>query len=574
MGVEYNKTALQEYMDQISCIGEQMHRQQDESFSIYNSCKQQYNRIHTKLEEATHRAYNQVENAESMRRNAELEYENARKNAENAEDENTKNVVTQRMQQAQVMLTEADEEYLKASVAYKKASEEQKKLSDLWDGNALALESQVHRIEDGIASFSRLVANGNSDLGEYMSIMDKAQDTLHGNTGINVDSNGGSTSSGSVMSTMRTKNSKDNGQKSTDSTFKSNLGNTVGLISTANGLKNISMSIEGKKQTFPGTKSGIAKAYRSALNSGDMELASYTNQIFYDIAPSNESNDLNMVGGSDSVICEATNIGGASSAFSTTNNQIAEAMMTDGFVSQADFGKLDTRTAQDIQKSVSETLEMFQDIDLRFVGSVQSRNQHIEKSLEAMYFDAYRRHYPSASDEELMPFVKQQVAEDMNGFQPSNGTIAQSLFVAEPQTYGEEIIAGFNGISINERYGSDYNYFTHVRRSDVKAKWKPAGCNTPRATVDHELGHQIARLTSAHTDDVMQEMYSDFMNLNSTQRGEALSGYAGESIHEFIAEGWSEYRNNPNCRPLAKNISNRLFDLYNQRNPRLVTIRR
>ena len=267
MGVEYNKTALQEYMDQISCIGEQMHRQQDESFSIYNSCKQQYNRIHTKLEEATHRAYNQVENAESMRRNAELEYENARKNAENAEDENTKNVVTQRMQQAQVMLTEADEEYLKASVAYKKASEEQKKLSDLWDGNALALESQVHRIEDGIASFSRLVANGNSDLGEYMSIMDKAQDTLHGNTGINVDSNGGSTSSGSVMSTMRTKNSKDNGQKSTDSTFKSNLGNTVGLISTANGLKNISMSIEGKKQTFPGTKSGIAKAYRSALNS-------------------------------------------------------------------------------------------------------------------------------------------------------------------------------------------------------------------------------------------------------------------------------------------------------------------
>lgn len=108
----------------------------------------------------------------------------------------------------------------------------------------------------------------------------------------------------------------------------------------------------------------------------------------------------------------------------------------------------------------------------------------------------------------------------------------------------------------------------------MKAKWKPAGCDTPRATVDHELGHQIAKLTNAHNDYKMQEMYSRFMSLSSTQRGEVLSGYAGESIHEFIAEGWSEYRNNPNCRPLAKSISNRLFDLYNQHTPRLVKVRR
>ena len=52
---------------------------------------------------------------------------------------------------------------------------------------------------------------------------------------------------------------------------------------------------------------------------------------------------------------------------------------------------------------------MFPDIDLRFVGSVQSRNQHIEKSLEEMYLNAYRQHYPTASDADLMPFVRQQV---------------------------------------------------------------------------------------------------------------------------------------------------------------------
>lgn len=564
MEVGYDKAALQEYMDQVVTVGEQMHRRQDESLNLFNSCKQQYNRIHTKLEEVAHRAYNQVENAESMRRSAEFEYETARRTAENAEDEDTKNAAMQRMQRAQVMRAEADEEYAKASVAYSKASGNLRSLSELWDGNAPALESQAHRVEDGMASFSRLVANGNSDLGEYMSIMEKAQAALYGESGESIGSNGSSSSFGGTTSFAGTQGSTAyGGQSGTGSSFKSKLGNAVGIVAGANGLKTISMSIGGKIQSFPNTKSGIAKAHRVALKSGDSELASHTSQMFSSSALKGETVSGDVAG-----------FGGSSSFVSSNNNQIAATMVVDGLVRQADFGKLDNRTAQDIHKSVSETLEMFPDIDLRFVGSVQSRNEHIVKSLEEMYLGAYRQHYPTASDTDLMPFVRQQVAEDMKGFEPDERTIAQSLFIEMPQTYGEDVIAEFNGISINERYGGDYNHFTDVRKSDVQAKWKPEGCDTPRATVDHELGHQIARLTNAHNDADIQEMYLDFMSLTSTQRGEALSGYAGESIHEFIAEGWSEYRNNPNCRPLATNISNRLFDLYNQNTSRLVKDRR
>lgn len=564
MEVGYDKAALQEYMDQVVTVGEQMHRRQDESLNLFNSCKQQYNRIHTKLEEVAHRAYNQVENAESMRRSAEFEYETARRTAENAEDEDTKNAAMQRMQRAQVMRAEADEECAKASVAYSKASGDLRSLSELWDGNAPALESQAHRVEDGMASFSRLVANGNSDLGEYMSIMDKAQAALYGESGESTGSNGSSSSFGGTTSFAGTQGSTAyGGQSGTGSSFKSKLGNAVGIVVGANGLKTISMSIGGNIQRFPNTKSGIAKAHRVALKSGDSELTSHTSKMFSSSALKGETVSGDVAG-----------FGGSSSFVSSNNNQIAATMVVDGLVRQADFGKLDNKTAQDIHKSVSETLEMFPDIDLRFVGSVQSRNEHIEKSLEEMYLGAYRQHYPTASDTDLMPFVRQQVAEDMKGFEPDERTIAQSLFIETPQTYGEDVIAEFNGISINERYGGDYDHFTDVRKSDVQAKWKPEGCDTPRATVDHELGHQIARLTNAHNDADIQEMYSDFMCLTSTQRSEVLSGYAGESIHEFIAEGWSEYRNNPNCRPLATNISNRLFDLYNQNNPRFVKERR
>ena len=574
MEVGYDKAALQEYMDEIGTLGENMRRRQDESLNLYNSCRQQYNRIHTKLEEVARRAYNQVENAESMRRSAELEYETARRTVENTEDEEKKNAAIQRMRQAQVMRAAADEEYSKASVAYSKASADLKKLSELWDGNAPVLESQAHLVEDGIASFSRLVAHGNSDLGEYMSIMDKAQSALYGSsTGEASGSVTEISSSANVTShtgTQRTIRGND-GQKTASSSFQSNLGNTIGIVTAANGAKNISMNIGGKTQTFPATKSGIAKAHRSAVRSGDAKLASYTNQIFSGVDLSREISAGQING---YVSNEILDVGGLSSSNSANNDKIATAMVVNGLTRQADFGKLDNKTVQDIYNSVSETLDMFPDIDLRFVGSVQSRNHHIEKSLEEMYLNAYRQHYPTASNADLMPFVQQQVSEDMRGFEPGNGTIAQSLFVAKPQTYGEEVIANYNGISINECYGSDYNHFINVRRSDVTAKWKPAGCDIPRATVDHELGHQIAKLTNAHNDYEIQEMYSRFMNLSSIQHGEVLSGYAGESIHEFIAEGWSEYRNNPNCRPLATSIANRLFDLYNQCNPRLIKVRR
>ena len=256
------------------------------------------------------------------------------------------------------------------------------------------------------------------------------------------------------------------------------------------------------------------------------------------------------------------------------NMQIVSMAVSNGLVKQADFGGLDPLTARDIYLSIAETKEQFPELDLRFVGSAQSRNHLIAEQLTNMYLNAYRSQYPSVSDNDLMPIVNQQVEEDMRGFDMSDGTIAQSLFIGEANSYGEEIISEFNGITINESYGASYEHFTEVRRSDVLSRWKPEGCDTPRATVDHELGHQIARLTDAHNDGHIQELYASFSNLSEMDRGNVLSGYAGESIHEFIAESWSEYRNNPNCRPLAMEVSNRMIDLYNSTTMQLVRTRR
>ena len=274
-------------MDEIGTLGENMCRRQDESLNLYNSCRQQYNRIHTKLEEVVRRAYNQVENAESMRRSAELEYETARRTAENAEDEDERNSAMRRMQQAQMMRASAEEEYSKASNAYSKATGDLKQLSELWNENAPALESQAHLIEDGLSSFSHLVANGNSDLGEYIGIMEKAKDALYSSSAERTDSNSGAsaTANTTIHSQERQGSQNTTAQGKGVSSAASPVGwcasNSMTAVSVNEcGQKTVSMTIGGIERSYPCTMSGMAKAYRHAKASGDQDMIARTSAMF------------------------------------------------------------------------------------------------------------------------------------------------------------------------------------------------------------------------------------------------------------------------------------------------------
>lgn len=302
MEVGYDKAALQDYMDEIGNLVENMRRRQDESLSLYNSCKQQYNRIHTKLEEVVRRAYNQVENAESMRRSAELEYETARRTAENAEDEDSKNAAMQKMQQAQMMRAEADKEYAKAAAIYSKASGDMKNLSALWEGNAPVLESQAHRIEDNMASFSRLAANGNGDLGEYMGIMDKAKDVLY-SSAVNDNRSGAASASPTSYASTEAGTKSEGMSGASSPTFKATVSdlkgqsdgisvisempigwcasNNIRAVSVdENGNKVVSMTIGGTNRDYMCSMSGMAKAYRHAKASGDQNMIARTSAMF------------------------------------------------------------------------------------------------------------------------------------------------------------------------------------------------------------------------------------------------------------------------------------------------------
>lgn len=255
---------------------------------------------------------------------------------------------------------------------------------------------------------------------------------------------------------------------------------------------------------------------------------------------------------------------GASSRGTLQDN--ADYLVYNGFCENADFGGLDIRTAEDMRKGIAETVAEFPELNMNFVGSLQARDQKMKSTLEQYfkdnYWSAYVANFPGKSDAEILQLIEQDTNSIMSQFDHDDNTIAQSVSPIGDNTIADALADAFRGISINESCGGDYDKFVQIRKNDVDSGFKPQNCYSPRATVDHELGHQIAKLTKAHEDPDIQEWYRQFMELNNEGKASVLSGYAATNIHEFIAEAWSEYRNNPTCRPLARSIAERMRELY------------
>jgi hypothetical protein len=105
--------------------------------------------------------------------------------------------------------------------------------------------------------------------------------------------------------------------------------------------------------------------------------------------------------------------------------------------------------------------------------------------------------------------------------------------------------------------------FKEEKQHDEEERWAPVGCDTPKAVTDHEMGHEIDKLLDASSDVEIQRMYAQMMEGNPEEQ---LSGYSAENVKEFIAEAYSEYKNNPNPRQIAVDVYNRLIELRDMKN--------
>lgn len=241
---------------------------------------------------------------------------------------------------------------------------------------------------------------------------------------------------------------------------------------------------------------------------------------------------------------------------SLRNNFGASVVQLDGF---------DVRVAHDMADALNDAKRDFSDLKISYFGSCQSQAASMRSDLTEYYKDYFKDCKQYWTDEQYEAAVKYNVERYVHDYlelDDTDGTFAWSLNVGNSDpTAGE--LGKYSGVAVNLDFASSYEDFKQSKVQNVQDRFKPIGCETPRATMDHELGHEIDRLVGAAQDPQIQKWYYEMLQSNNAEI--VLSGYSKTTIYEFIAEGYSEYRNNPKPREYSTKIFNRLIELRNQK---------
>ena len=239
------------------------------------------------------------------------------------------------------------------------------------------------------------------------------------------------------------------------------------------------------------------------------------------------------------------------------NNNLEHYCEVNGYVEHADFSGFDPRVSYDLAKSVVEAKTDFPDLSINYIGSIDNQISGLHDTFEQSQYEFYKQN--GIYDDYAKQLAKYDADNYIiqNGLDDTDGTYAWSLRTGNP------ILEKYDGVAVNNEYASDYNHFLENKQHDELSKWAPVGCGIPKACTDHELGHEIDKLLNASNDTVINDLYIYMMKSN--QAYESLSGYSATNIKEFIAESYSEYRNNPMPRETSTAVYNRLIELRDQK---------
>lgn len=244
-------------------------------------------------------------------------------------------------------------------------------------------------------------------------------------------------------------------------------------------------------------------------------------------------------------------------------NCLAETRCIDaGGAKNVDFSEFDHRVSLDFADALHDAKTDFPDLDIVNAGTIEQQVGNIRTTLESFFETSLRKTNPGFSDEVYRELASRNGELELHSMRLdiTEGILARSL---DPRTIPRrDAIEPYRGVGVARKYASDYGAFdAELKRLPPRSH--PPFCDTPRSTIDHELGHEIDRLLGAHDDPTIVELYKGMLFREGSSN--ELSQYAATNIQEFIAEAYSEYRNNPYPRSLSQAVCERLFDLRDAR---------
>jgi len=240
------------------------------------------------------------------------------------------------------------------------------------------------------------------------------------------------------------------------------------------------------------------------------------------------------------------------------NQQLKDYCEKNGYVNYADFSDFDPHVAYDLANSVAEAKRDFPDLEVGYLGSIDNQVSGIRTDLSDGMYENYKA-IEGITDEQARQMADAYADNyiKQSGLDDCDGTYAWSY------KSGNSLLSKYNGVAVNNEYASDYKHFAEEKADDVLQKWAPEGCGSPKAVTDHELGHEIDRLVGAESDLQINEMYKKMISDGNAK--EKLSQYSATNVREFIAESYSEYKNNPKPRETSVSVYKRLIELRDQK---------
>jgi len=234
------------------------------------------------------------------------------------------------------------------------------------------------------------------------------------------------------------------------------------------------------------------------------------------------------------------------------------------------YDGLAVEVANVTNKTIIETMDIAPELrnTLKNTSSIETHISRLENDKDAilkLFEDHYRGIHPDWSDARIHNKALQTYTKDLlkeRVISPDSSTWAYS----DSFRIGEYDYRGvfWNNYKFNSR---DLRETLERVVLNERSGFHPKGCDTVKSIEDHELGHEIDRAYNVSKDSIIGRLFNAWDNLDWGSQVETLSGYPTtktdrfERKQEYIAECWAEYRNNPEPRPTAKAVGNRIMEI-------------
>ena len=216
-------------------------------------------------------------------------------------------------------------------------------------------------------------------------------------------------------------------------------------------------------------------------------------------------------------------------------------------IKYVDYAGLSMETVNALNESLTSTVRQFPETlnNLRYVGTAQGRRKVYEESVRK-YYEKRLAKLKDISPRYYERELKRSVDSYFRAKHEAFCFQHQEIF-DNPDMVGLCVNARRYNEASMEKQHKDLPY-------QVRIKHWPEGCGTVKSVMDHELGHIIDFTYGVSSD--AQFQYNKAHGLPGVGRvtRDNLSGYALTNSKETVAEGWTEYVNNPKPRAWARFI--------------------